>query len=123
MIGRFHADLTGYVACIAGQPLRLSMMFWQDRNKQSALDVTGYTAKCTLLNDAGTVLVASTTANGGITNGGTAGTMNVDSSGMSPAHSAIVAGAHTYAYELYGAGGALECYITGDLPFDTDVSP
>ena len=122
MIGRFHVDLNA-IPAMAGQAMRLPMIFWQDRNKQSVLNITGYSAKCTLLDVDGNVLVAATSANGGITIVGASGTANVDSSGMSPAHAAIPAGTHSYAYELYNASGVLEFYMTGEWPYDPDLSP
>lgn len=123
MIGRYYANLTGIVAAIAGQAMRFTTVLYADALKQTRCDLTGFTAKCTLVDTAGAVLVAATTANNGITLSGSAGLISVDSSGISPAHSAISAGTHTYALELYNSSGVLELYISGQWLFDVDLSP
>lgn len=123
MIGRYHSNLTGIVPALAGQGVYLPLVLYADVLKQNPSDLTGFTAQFTLLDTDNTALVAATTANGGVVISGVAGTINVMSASMSPAHDAIPAGAHHYTFELYNASGLLELYITGSWTFDPDLSP
>ena len=89
---------------------------------ETAVNLTGYTARLQArvdAEDAETVL-SMTTAGGGITLGGAAGTITLDQSATQTA--AITAGTYVYDLEMVAGSGTVTRLIQGELVVSAEVT-
>ncbi len=121
MIGRVTANLTPAFPALAGDRGYVAFTLYQDALQSSPVNLTGYTAKFTVRGSDGTTHAAATETDG-ITLGGSAGTVVIDTGTMTTPPT-IPAGEHDYLFELRNGSGVIELLMSGTWTFDADISP
>lgn len=110
-----RVDYLGEDGGIAGLPIRESFAIYQDAALTTPVNLTGYTARFAMREngEGGKLLLEATNANSGITLGGVAGTLEVRSALIVPAHASLPHGTHAFALEVFNASSECEYVITG----------
>ena len=96
------------------------VLTWKDANS-ALINLTGYTARLQFRDRTKTILIAElTTANGGITLGGAAGTITLAMTAA--ATTAITHSAGVYDLEMIAGSGAVTRLIEGGVQFTSEVT-
>lgn len=112
-------DYLGPDGNVAGLPIGETFTLYSDASCTVPKDLTGFSASFRLraLNERGKILIEATNLNGGITLGGVAGTVALDTGSMSPDHDPVPAGIHAYSFELFNGSANLVYSVYGRREF------